>query len=92
MHIQHSFLQLLHQPQILIPLQVVNSSDESDEEEQIHRPPKRLYTRQDESEGDSDSDVEDDDEPPPLKKTKKLTAKLSVDEAEMLAMKLLGSG
>lgn len=68
--------------------QVVNSSDESDDEDTIHRPPKRLVTKQDESEA---SESDDDDEPPPLKKTKKMTAKLSVDEAEKLAMQLLGS-
>lgn len=68
--------------------QVVNSSDESDDEDTIHRPPKRLVTKRDESESESE-DSESDDEPPPLKKTKKMTAKLSVDEAEKLAMQLL---
>lgn len=67
--------------------QVVNSSDESDDEDAIHRPPKRLVTRKDETESDAS---ESDDEPPPVKKTKKMTAKLSVDEAEKLAMQLLG--
>ncbi|XP_037026079.1 probable ATP-dependent RNA helicase DDX10 [Bradysia coprophila] len=68
--------------------EVVNSSDESDDEEPVHRPPKRLLTRKDESGSEAS---ESDDEPPPLKKTKNLTAKLSVDEAEQLAMQLLGS-
>lgn len=67
--------------------QVVNSSDESDDEDKFHRP-KRLVTRQDETGSETS---ESDDEPPPLKKTKKMTAKLSVDEAEKLAMQLLGS-
>lgn len=66
--------------------QVVNSSDESDDEDKFHRPTKRLVTRQDETESEIS-----DDEPPPLKKTKKMTAKLSVDEAEQLAIQLLGS-
>lgn len=66
---------------------VVNSSDESsDDDEPVHRPPKRLLTRKDESEAS-----ESDDEPAPVKKTKNLTAKLSIDEAEQLAMQLLGS-
>lgn len=67
--------------------QVVNSSDESDDEDKFHRP-KRLVTRQDETESEGS---ESDDAPPPVKKTKKMTAKLSVDEAEKLAMQLLGS-
>lgn len=66
--------------------EVVNSSDESDDEETVHRPPKRLLTRNDESE-----ESQSDDEPPPVKKTRNLTAKLSVNEAEQLAMQLLGS-
>lgn len=68
------------------PRKVVNSSDESDDEDEIHRPPKRLVTKRDETDSEAS---ESDDEPPPLKKTKKMTAKLSVDEAEKLAMQLL---
>ncbi|KAG4075726.1 hypothetical protein HA402_003551 [Bradysia odoriphaga] len=33
--------------------EVVNSSDESDDEEPVHRPPKRLLTRKDESESEA---------------------------------------
>ncbi|KAJ6639002.1 putative ATP-dependent RNA helicase DDX10 [Pseudolycoriella hygida] len=72
--------------------QVVNSSDESDDSDKIHKPPKRLTTKEDDDCSESSSDNSDlDDEPPPLKKTKKLTSKLSIDEAEKIAMQLLGS-
>lgn len=63
--------------------QVVNSSDESSEEEEIHVA-RKLVTKK--------KRAEDDDvaAPQPLKKAKKFAAKLSVNEAEALAMQLLG--
>lgn len=76
-------------------LRVVNSSDESDEEEEqpIHKPKKKLITKQTKKrpvpESASDLDDQDIEQSAPSKKAKKLTAKLSVNEAEMLAMKLL---
>lgn len=65
--------------------QVVNSSDESEDE--VHRPPKKLVTKQMRSKRQTWNEEE-----PPAKKVKSLAAKLTVNEAEMLAMQLLGGG
>lgn len=65
--------------------QVVNSSDESEEEEELHRAPKKLVAKQMKSK----RQIWNEDEPP-AKKVKSLAAKLSVNEAELLAMQLLG--
>ena len=74
--------------------QVVNSSDESDEEEeqQIHIPKKLVAKKKGRIEKDSSDDDEDYEQEPPHKKTRKLASKLSVNEAELLAMQLLGGG
>lgn len=73
-------------------LRVVNSSDESDEEP-IHKPKRKLLTKKTkkrQAAPESEDDRPDlEDSGPSSKKAKKLTAKLSVNEAEMLAMKLL---
>lgn len=74
--------------------QVVNSSDSSSDEEieQIHKPRKLVAIKKTGGKTKIDVNSSDEDAPPPLKKAKKLTAKLSVNEAEMLAMQLLGGG
>lgn len=71
-------------------LRVVNSSDESDDEEPVHKPKKKLVTKKTKKRPvASDIDEQEIEQSAPSKKAKKLTAKLSVNEAEMLAMKLL---
>lgn len=77
--------------------EVVNSSDESsasdsgsEEEEKIHRPPAKLISKSKKHKNDNVSDEEIEE--PVSKKSKKLASKLSVDEAEMIAMRLLESG
>lgn len=78
--------------------QVVNSSSNSeiDSEEELHRPPKKLIELTKKSKKTKryitdDDIVEKISDKPPAKKMKSLAAKLSVNEAEMIAMKLLGS-
>lgn len=73
--------------------QVVNSSDTSDDDDEptVHVPGKLVTAKKKNSHVQSDEEASEE-EAPPLKKAKKLTAKLSVNEAEMLAMRLLGGG
>lgn len=74
--------------------QVVNSSDTSDDDDEptVHVPGKLVKAKKKNSQVQTDEEMSEDEAPPPMKKAKKLTAKLSVNEAEMLAMRLLGGG
>lgn len=85
--------------------QVVCSSDESSDDdadlEPVHKPGKlvtatRRTTTNQRRQRSPDSDAEEEDEetaaPPPQKRVKKLTEKLSLDEAEAMAMRLLSGG
>lgn len=77
--------------------EVVNSSDESDSDESsdiepVHTNKFKSGNRKREMvQSDSEDDSDDDEEivQPVAKKVRKITSKLSVDEAELLAMQLL---
>ncbi|XP_055910997.1 probable ATP-dependent RNA helicase DDX10 [Eupeodes corollae] len=76
------------------------NADVSESESLVHRPPKRLYEKKKKSRNSTESDNiasasddNDDDgeeEQPRKKKAKQIADKLSLNEAEIIAMQLLG--
>lgn len=72
--------------------QVVNSSDESLDDSVAPAPKLKRKSKKQEPSESEDSDDEEEDESslqPPTKKIRKITSKLSVNEAEQFAMQLL---
>jgi ATP-dependent RNA helicase DDX10/DBP4 len=67
-----------------------NSDDESDDDDVIHKPPAKLYEMKKRLAKQSDSDEEE--EVPVKKRSKKdIVSKLNLNDAEALAMSLLGA-
>jgi len=79
----------------------VNEEDEGVNDEAVHKPPKKLFTKKikrnknmynNPDDGDGADDDEQDVVVPPKKRQKKdIASKLTIDEAEMIAMKLINN-